>query len=113
MNNDDNTCGSINVEGYLKTRNTVDEYDTKYKQKIQQYIEQEVERTKKIFEKYKITWYGISGYEYGTPVCVIMKQLEDDMEEEIFDVDVIKEDCDVNELINKIKQGKIKIKKSK
>lgn len=122
MNNDNNTCGSINVEGYLRTINTVDDYETKYKKTVIQHVLKEIERTKKIFEKYNITWYGISGYEYGNPIGDIMEQFEESYcnditikknDGETIKIEYVREDSDLNELINKIKQGKIRIKKSK
>ena len=123
MNNDNNTCGSINVEGYLRTINTVDDYETKYKKTVIQHVLKEIERTKKIFEKYNITWYGISGYEYGNTIGDIMERFEEESyvddivikknDGETIKIEYVREDSDLNELINKIKQGKIRIKKSK
>ena len=119
MNNDNNTCGSINIEGYLRTINTVDDYETKYKKTVIQHVLKEIERTKKIFEKYNITWYGISGYEYGNPIETIMEQFEESycnditINGETIKIEYVRENSDLNELINKIKQGKIRIKKSK
>ena len=114
MNNDDNTCGSINVEGYLKTRITVDDYEQNYKQKIQKYIAQDIERTRKIIEKNKLKWWGIDAYTRGLREGDFMIQLEEEMAiEDINGVEVIEEDSEIAELIKQIKQGKIRIKKSK
>jgi hypothetical protein len=116
MNNDDNTCGSTNVKGYLKTRSSIVEYETKYKQKIEQYIAQEIERSDKIIRKYKLKWYGLDGATRGYNPPYFISQLEDEMwidAEDIDGVEVMNEDCDLDILINKIKQGKIRIKKSK
>lgn len=123
MNNDNNTCGSINVEGYLRTINTVDEYEKKYKKTVIQHVLKEIERTKKIFEKYNITWYGISGAEYGNDIETIMERFEEESyvnditikkdDGKTIKIEYVEEGSDLNELINKIKQGKIRIKKSK
>ena len=115
MNNDDNTCGSINVEGYLKTRSSVAEYE-KYKTKIEQYITQEIERSEKIIKKYDLKWYGLDGATRGYHAPYFISQMEEEMwmdVEDIGDVEVMTEDCDIDGLIKKIKQGKIRIKKSK
>lgn len=114
MNNDDNTCGSINIEGYLKTRITVDDYEKNYKQKIQKYIAQDIERTRKIIEKNKLKWWGLDAYSRGLRDSDFMIQLEEEMAiEDINGVEVIDEDSEIAELIKQIKQGKIRIKKSK
>ena len=116
MNNDDNTCGSINIEGYLKTRSSIAEYEKTYKPKIEQYIAQEIERSRKIIEKYDLKWYGLDGATRGYGASYFISQMEEEMwidVEDIGGVEVMSEDCDIDGLIKKIKQGKIRIKKSK
>jgi hypothetical protein len=114
MNNDDNIIGSINIEGYLRTRITVDDYEKNYKQKIQNYIAQDIERTRKIIEKYKLNWWGLDAYTRKLNDYDFMIQFEEEMDiQDINGVDVVGEDSEIAELINKIKQGKLRIKKSK
>jgi hypothetical protein len=106
----------------LNSFNTFRDYEKKYKQKVMEHVIQEIERTKKIFEKHNITWYGISGAEYND-IGTIMERFEEEtycdnitirkIDGEEIEMEVMDEDCDLNKIINKIKQGKIKIKKSK
>jgi hypothetical protein len=107
----------------LNSFNTFADYKKNYKQRVMEHVIQEIERTKKIFEKHNITWYGISGAEWANPVGAIMERLEDELycdnitikkiDGEEIEIEVMDEDSDLNKIINKIKQGKIKIKKSK
>jgi hypothetical protein len=116
MNNDDNTCGSINMENYVKTLITFDDYEKNYKPTIKKYIAQEIERAKKIIEKYDLKWYGLDGATRGYSVNDMMEKFEDDIS--LVGIagdknDYIEEDNEVLDLIKKIKQGKLRIKKSK
>lgn len=98
-------------------RISFDEYEKTYKPKIKQYIAQEIERTQKIIEKYDLKWYGLDGATRGLTVNQLMECFDDDIAIERWDgedVDYLDENnYEVLELINKIKQGKLRIKKSK
>ena len=100
----------------LNRFNTFEDYEKNYKKKVMEHVIQEIERTKKIFEKHNITWYGISGAMWENPISAIMERLEYEcycdnitikkMDEEEIKIEVMGEDTDLNEIINKIKSEK-------